>query len=96
VLQWIWASPWMPELLASLPIAGEATARRATAAAGRAHLKTGSLNGVAGLAGFVDAPSGRRQAVVAIINHPRAGSDEARAALDSVVRWALEEKELPP
>ncbi|MEO8298675.1 MAG: D-alanyl-D-alanine carboxypeptidase/D-alanyl-D-alanine-endopeptidase [Burkholderiales bacterium] len=91
VLQWAWASPWMPEYLASLPIAGEHTARRATAAAGRAHLKTGSLNNVAALAGYVDAASGRRYVLVAVINHPRAGSDEARALLDAVLRWTVED-----
>lgn len=60
VLQWAWRSPWMPELAASLPIAGEDTAKRALSARGRAHLKTGSLDGVAGLAGFVDGPGGQR------------------------------------
>ncbi|MEY4748511.1 MAG: hypothetical protein RIQ60_725 [Pseudomonadota bacterium] len=92
VLQWAWASPWMPELIASLPVAGvETTARRASAAAGRAHLKTGSLNNVAALAGFVDLNDGQRQIVVALINHPQAGSDEARAALDAVLRWTLDD-----
>jgi D-alanyl-D-alanine carboxypeptidase/D-alanyl-D-alanine-endopeptidase (penicillin-binding protein 4) len=92
VLQWAWASPWMPELVASLPVAGqETTARRAYGAAGRAHLKTGSLNNVAALAGYVDLADGQRQIVVALINHPLAGSDEARAALDAVLRWTLDD-----
>jgi D-alanyl-D-alanine carboxypeptidase/D-alanyl-D-alanine-endopeptidase (penicillin-binding protein 4) len=97
LLQWAWASPWMPELLASLPIAGqETTARRASGAAGRAHLKTGSLNNVAALAGVVDLANGQRQIVVALINHPLAGSDEARAALDAVLRWTLDDKDTRP
>jgi D-alanyl-D-alanine carboxypeptidase/D-alanyl-D-alanine-endopeptidase (penicillin-binding protein 4) len=87
----------MPELLASLPIAGqETTARRASGAAGRAHLKTGSLNNVAALAGVVDLANGQRQIVVALINHPLAGSDEARAALDAVLRWTLDDKDTRP
>ncbi|MEY2688565.1 MAG: hypothetical protein RL375_2763 [Pseudomonadota bacterium] len=97
VLQWAWASPWMPELLASLPVAGiETTARRAVSARGRAHLKTGSLNHVAALAGVVDGADGQRSIVVAIINHPLAGSDDARAALDAVVRWTLDDKDSRP
>jgi D-alanyl-D-alanine carboxypeptidase/D-alanyl-D-alanine-endopeptidase (penicillin-binding protein 4) len=97
VLQWAWASPWMPELIASLPVAGvETTARRATGAAGRAHLKTGSLANVAALAGVVHGPDGQRQIVVAIINHPLANSDEARAALDAVLRWAADDKDKLP
>jgi len=86
-----WASPVMPELLASLPVAGEGTARRATGAAGRAHLKTGSLNNVAGLAGVVHAADGRRQVFVALINHPAAAGDDARQVLDALLRWTLEE-----
>ena len=97
MLQWAWTSPWMPELLASLPVAGiETTARRAVSARGRAHLKTGSLNQVAALAGVVDGYDGQRVIVVAIINHPLAGSDDARAALDAVLRWTLDDKDHRP
>lgn len=91
LLRQAWRSPWMPELLASLPVAGEGTARRATGAAGRAHLKTGSLNNVAGLAGVVHAADGRRQVFVALINHPAAAGDDARQVLDALLRWTLEE-----
>ncbi len=97
MMQWAWASPWMPELLASLPVAGiETTAKRAVSARGRAHLKTGSLNNVAALAGVVDGYDGQRVIVVAIINHPLAGSDDARAALDAVLRWTLDDKDTRP
>ncbi len=97
MLQWAWTRPWMPELLASLPVAGiETTAKRAVSARGRAHLKTGSLNQVAALAGVVDGYDGQRFIVVAIINHPLAGSDDARAALDAVLRWTLDDKDHRP
>jgi serine-type D-Ala-D-Ala carboxypeptidase/endopeptidase (penicillin-binding protein 4) len=91
VLQWAWASPWMPELVASLPVAGEDTARRATAGAGRAHLKTGSLEGVAGLAGYVDGPAGQRYVLVALLNHPRAGEPRSGEVLNAVLRWTVEQ-----
>ena len=89
VLDAAWASPWMPELLASLPVAGQDTAGYALSAAGQAHLKTGSLRDVAALAGIVHAPGGRRYVVVALINHPQAATAPARAVLDAVLGWVL-------
>jgi D-alanyl-D-alanine carboxypeptidase/D-alanyl-D-alanine-endopeptidase (penicillin-binding protein 4) len=90
LLQWAWTQPWMPELLGSLPVAGiETTARRITSAAGRAHLKTGSLHNVAALAGVVHGADGQRHAVVVMLNHPLAAGAEARAVLDAVVGWSM-------
>jgi D-alanyl-D-alanine carboxypeptidase/D-alanyl-D-alanine-endopeptidase (penicillin-binding protein 4) len=90
VLDAAWRSPWMPELLASLPVAGAHTARRARSAAGRAHVKTGSLRDVAALAGVVHGHDGSRHVVVAVINHPAANGAPARAVLDAVLGWALD------
>ena len=90
LLQQAWASPVMPELIASLPVSGlDGTLRRSQAPLGRAHLKTGSLRDVAGVAGYVLGASGRRQVVVAIINHPNANA--ARPALDALVQWAAQD-----
>jgi D-alanyl-D-alanine carboxypeptidase/D-alanyl-D-alanine-endopeptidase (penicillin-binding protein 4) len=84
----MWASPTMPEFIASLPVAGmDGTARRLLGASGRAHLKTGSLDGVAAIAGYVEGESGRRYVVVGVINHPQA--DAARPALEALVGWAM-------
>jgi D-alanyl-D-alanine carboxypeptidase/D-alanyl-D-alanine-endopeptidase (penicillin-binding protein 4) len=81
-------SPQMPELMASLPVTGvDGTLKRSRAPAGRAHLKTGSLRDVAGIAGYAVAPGGRRIVVVAVINHPNANA--ARPALDALVQWVL-------
>ncbi|MBL8339929.1 MAG: D-alanyl-D-alanine carboxypeptidase [Rubrivivax sp.] len=78
------ASPTMPELMASLPVvAVDGTARRVRAAAGRAHLKTGGLRDVAGLAGYVLAADGRRLVFVALVNHPQAHA--ARPALEALL-----------
>ena len=88
LLQQMWASPVMPELMASLPIAGvDGTLRRrqGLAATGFAHLKTGSLRDVAAIAGYVQGASGRRYVFVAIVNHANAGA--ARPALDALVDW---------
>ena len=88
LLQQAWSSPAMPELLSSLPINGlDGTLRRSRATPGRAHLKTGSLRDVAGVAGYVLSDSGRRYVLVAIINH--ANANAARPALDALVQWSL-------
>ncbi|RZS46830.1 D-alanyl-D-alanine carboxypeptidase/D-alanyl-D-alanine-endopeptidase [Sphaerotilus mobilis] len=89
-LRWSWRQPWMPDLVSSLPLAGEATARRATSVAGRAHLKTGSLSDVAGVAGYLDGADGRRAVVVVILNHPLASREGGRAVIDAVLGWGAE------
>ena len=87
VLEGAWAGPSMPELISSLPVAGlDGTLRRARATPGRAHLKTGSLRDVVGVAGYVLGNSGRRYVVVAIVNH--ANANAARPALEALVQWA--------
>ena len=87
LLQTAYASPYMPELMASLPIVGiDGTLTRSQAAAGSAHLKTGSLRDVLALAGYVQAPRGRHWCLVAIVNHPDASA--ARPALDALLAWA--------
>lgn len=90
VLQAAWASPVMPELMASLPVNGlDGTLRRANSSAGMAHLKTGSLRDVAGVAGYVLGASGKRYVLVAVINHPNANA--AKPALDALVQWAIQD-----
>ena len=85
MLQLAWASPLMPELLASLPISGvDGTLRRLQGAAS-AHLKSGSLRDVWGLAGYVHAANGKRYVLVAIANHPNAGA--AKPAIEALLDW---------
>jgi D-alanyl-D-alanine carboxypeptidase/D-alanyl-D-alanine-endopeptidase (penicillin-binding protein 4) len=92
LLQHAYRSPLMPELLASLPISGiDGTLIRSKArAAGSAHLKTGSIQGVNAIAGYVDSASGKRYAVVALINHANAAA--ARPVLDALVDWSAQDK----
>lgn len=90
LLQAAWLSPVMPELLSSLPVTGvDGTLRRTRAATGLAHLKTGSLRDVTGVAGIVEGLGGRRWVLVAVVNHPQANA--ARPALDALVEWAAQE-----
>jgi D-alanyl-D-alanine carboxypeptidase/D-alanyl-D-alanine-endopeptidase (penicillin-binding protein 4) len=93
LLQTAYRSPLMPELMASLPISGvDGTLKRAKVAKpGSAHLKTGSLNGVSAIAGYVHAASGKRYVLVALANHPNAPA--ARAAFDALVDWAAQDTE---
>ena len=87
-----WQSPVMPEFVASLPIVAiDGTMRRrlrGDPVAGRAHIKSGLLADSVAIAGYVLDRSGRRQAVVAIVNHPAA--PKAQGALDALLRWAYE------
>jgi D-alanyl-D-alanine carboxypeptidase/D-alanyl-D-alanine-endopeptidase (penicillin-binding protein 4) len=57
--------------------------------AGQALLKTGSLEGVRAIAGYVIDANGRRFIVAAIVNHPNAW--RAGPALDYLVQWVYAE-----
>jgi serine-type D-Ala-D-Ala carboxypeptidase/endopeptidase (penicillin-binding protein 4) len=88
-----WQSPVMPEFVASLPLAGlDGTLSREPGRFGealaRAHMKTGSLRDVSAVAGYLIARSGKRYAVVALLQHPQV--TQGRAVLDAVLRsaWA--------
>jgi D-alanyl-D-alanine carboxypeptidase/D-alanyl-D-alanine-endopeptidase (penicillin-binding protein 4) len=92
LLQLAWASPVMPELLASLPVVGlDGTLKRSRASAATAHLKTGSLRDVTALAGVVHASSGKRYVLVAMVNHANAGA--ARPALDALIDWVARDEQ---
>ena len=85
LLQWVWLQPFMPELMASLPLTGvDGTLKRSKSTAS-AHLKTGSLRDVMGVAGYVDAAQGQRYVLVAIVNHPNA--HQARPVMDALIDW---------
>jgi D-alanyl-D-alanine carboxypeptidase/D-alanyl-D-alanine-endopeptidase (penicillin-binding protein 4) len=79
----------MPELVSSLPIAAiDGTTRKkynGNGVAGQAHLKTGSLEGVRGIAGYLLDRDGKRHLVVFMVNHPKAG--EAQPAFDALLEW---------
>ena len=68
------------------PSGVDGTLRRSRAKGATAHLKTGSLRDVAGVAGYVLGASGRRHVLVAIVNHPNANA--SRPAFDALVEWA--------
>ncbi|MDE2402925.1 MAG: D-alanyl-D-alanine carboxypeptidase/D-alanyl-D-alanine-endopeptidase [Burkholderiales bacterium] len=90
-LQALWASPVMPELLASLPVSGvDGTARKMNTVAGRAHIKTGSLDGTIALAGVALGDSGHRYVVVGVVNDAKASA--ARPALEALLNWTVHDR----
>ena len=91
VLQAASQSPWAPEFLASLPIAGlDGTMRRRLRdgpATARARIKTGTLNDVVAIAGFVPDANNQMCIVVGIINSEQAAHGVGRAVLDALIDW---------
>ena len=85
-------APTMPEFVSSLPLVGfDGTMRRRLqdrGVAGRAHIKTGSLNDVRAIAGYVLAASGKYYAVVSVINH--ANASRGQEAQDLLLQWVYE------
>lgn len=85
-------SPIMPEFISSLPIAAvDGTMKKrlnGSTTAGQAHIKTGLLEGVKTMAGYVLNKSGKRMVVVFFINHPKSGN--AQPAMDALLDWVYE------
>ena len=85
-------SPVMPEFVSSLPLVGyDGTMRhrlKDRGVAGHAHVKTGRLENVRAIAGYVLAASGKRYAVVCLINHRNA--DRGLEAQDTLLQWVYE------
>ncbi|HEX5338789.1 MAG TPA: D-alanyl-D-alanine carboxypeptidase/D-alanyl-D-alanine-endopeptidase [Gallionella sp.] len=92
ILQSAASSPYAAELEASLPILGmDGTVKKRfkdSEIAGHAHLKTGTLEGVKSIAGYVHAQSGKRWIVVFIINHPNAALGQP--AQDALIAWVAQ------
>jgi D-alanyl-D-alanine carboxypeptidase/D-alanyl-D-alanine-endopeptidase (penicillin-binding protein 4) len=95
LLELAWRKPYMPEYLASMAVSGlDGTLRRKfddEKLTGQAHLKTGSLDHVSAIAGYLQAKSGRRFSVVMLHNYDdvhRGPGEEAQIAL---LRWLYEQ-----
>ena len=95
VLKRGWQIPLMPEFVASLPIAGlDGTLRsrlNTPDTMGTMHIKTGSLSGVNGIAGYVHAQSGSHYVVVALLNHPQADAGYGQELGDALLRWVRQQ-----
>ncbi|MFM9913338.1 MAG: D-alanyl-D-alanine carboxypeptidase/D-alanyl-D-alanine-endopeptidase [Methylophilaceae bacterium] len=84
-----WLKPTMPEFISSLPIvAVDGTMKKrlnSSAVAGQAHIKTGLLDGVKSMAGYVLDSKGNRWVVVMLVNHAQAA--KAGMAMDALLEW---------
>ena len=90
LLQGAWADPKAQKVfVASLPVAGAdgtlAGRFKGSVAQRNAFLKTGTLNGVRSLAGYVRGKSGRMIAVAVVVNSERATA--AVPAMDRFIEW---------
>ena len=84
-----WRSPTMPEFMSSMSLIGvDGTFRRrmrGEAVSGYAHIKSGMLNDVRALAGYVLGSDGRRYSVVMMVNHTNAALTQD--AQDTLIQW---------
>ena len=87
-------SPLMPEFIASLPLLSvDGTMQKRLKGqdiSGQAHIKTGSLDQVRAIAGYVQDKRGRLIIVVFLINHDRAA--ESQGAQDKLLKWVYERR----
>jgi D-alanyl-D-alanine carboxypeptidase/D-alanyl-D-alanine-endopeptidase (penicillin-binding protein 4) len=88
-----WRSQYFPEFASSLPLsATDGTLRkrfRSPEMQGRLRMKTGSLEGVSALAGYVNAASGRTFVAVILLNHPGAENGPGTAVQTALVQWVF-------
>lgn len=95
MLRFAWRQTYMPEYLASMSLSGlDGTLKRRfrdDGLAGRAHLKTGSLDHVTAIAGYLQARSGRRFALVALQNHEDIHRGPGEEVQEALLRWLNEQ-----
>ena len=89
------SSPYSAEFESSLPLGGlDGTLRRRFREqdlTGKVRLKTGRLDGVFAMAGYVRAQSGRNYVVVAIQNHADAHRGPGEEAQSDFIRWVFQQ-----
>jgi D-alanyl-D-alanine carboxypeptidase/D-alanyl-D-alanine-endopeptidase (penicillin-binding protein 4) len=95
LLLWVHRSPFQAELVASLPLSGQDGTLRRSRAQASAHLKTGSLRDVSGVAGYVHSPGGKTLVMVALVNSPQVSGANARALFDVLVDWSAKQADRP-
>ena len=88
-----WQSSYRPEFLSSLPIAsidGTMEKRlKKEKPAGRVRIKTGLLDHVRSMAGYVTSDEGNRYLVALLVNHPSVDYESGNKVQDALLRWIL-------
>ncbi len=86
-------SHFAPEFMASLPLAGldgTLRSRMKNSPAGSVRLKTGHLDGVSGVAGYVTTASGKTFVLASLVNNARADFGAAEPLHAALVTWMLD------
>jgi D-alanyl-D-alanine carboxypeptidase/D-alanyl-D-alanine-endopeptidase (penicillin-binding protein 4) len=95
LLESAWKSRYAPEFLAALPLGGlDGTLRKRFGRLrdpSRVRMKTGTLNGVSSIAGYVTGDSGRTYVVVIMVNHEGAQYGPGEAIQGSVIDWVMDQ-----
>mgnify|MGYP000150308283 CR=1 FL=1 len=96
VLEKAYQSPYRPEFISSLPISGyDGTMRkrlRNSKLAGQAHIKTGQLDNVAALAGYIQASNGAWYIVSFQVSHKNVHRGVGKSFGDELLRWVYSGK----
>ena len=92
----VYRQAYMPEFIAALPVSGYdgtmAHRFNDTPLVGRAHIKTGLLDSVQSMAGYVTTATGKRYIVVLLHNDPRAHTKAAERLQNKVISWVYKLK----
>jgi D-alanyl-D-alanine carboxypeptidase/D-alanyl-D-alanine-endopeptidase (penicillin-binding protein 4) len=83
-------SRYAPEFMASLPLAGvdgTLRSRMKDSTPGTVRLKTGHIDGVSGVAGYVTAASGKTYILVSLVNHARTDEGAGEPVHAALVSW---------
>ncbi|MFT4580463.1 MAG: D-alanyl-D-alanine carboxypeptidase/D-alanyl-D-alanine-endopeptidase (penicillin-binding protein 4) [Gammaproteobacteria bacterium] len=95
LLRHAYRSPYMPEFVSSLSLLGldGTTSRRFKdrPEVGRMHLKTGSIDGVSAITGYVNARSGKIYTVALIVNYKTAHQGPGKAIQDAFLDWIYDQ-----
>ena len=86
-------SRFAPEFMASLPLAGldgTLRSRLKSSPAGAVRLKTGHLDGVSGVAGYVTTAAGKTYVLASLVNNARADYGAAEPLHGALVAWVLD------
>lgn len=90
LLEVAWRDPYMPEFMASMPLLGEdgtlAKRFKGDDLRGRSHMKTGTLDDVSAIAGYMLTRSGKRLVIVMLQN-----GKGGHGIQDAILKWVFEQ-----
>ena len=91
LLEYAYHSPYQPEFMASLPMLGiDGTLRKrlkGVVPAGKIRMKTGLINGVRAMAGYVRSQSNKNYVVVSLQNSPGIQNGIGTQVQDEILKW---------